>query len=41
MAQLKLELLKEEEKQASGTNRLLKVSASALFRKAIDIEGRL
>lgn len=41
MAQLKLEILREEGKQASGTGHLPKVSASALFRKAVDIEGQL
>jgi len=41
MAQLRLELLREEAKQASSTDHPPKVSASALFRKALDIEDRL
>ena len=41
MAQLRLELLKEEAKQASGVDHLSKVSASTFFRKVFDIEERL
>lgn len=43
MAQLRLELLKEELKQTSGTGdtRPHKVSAGAFFRKAIEIEDRV
>ena len=43
MAQLKLELLKEEVQQASSTGAapLHKVSAGAFFHKAIEIEDRL
>jgi hypothetical protein len=40
MAQLRLELLKEEVKQTSGADRLPQASASAFFRKALDIEER-
>ena len=39
MAQLRLELLKEEAKQTSSN--LPKVPASTFFRKALDIEDRL
>lgn len=41
MAQLRLELLKEEAKQVSGVDHPAKVSASTFFRKALDIEDRL
>jgi len=43
MAQLRVELLKEEVKQASseGFNPPHKVSAGAFFRKAIEIEDRV
>ena len=41
MAQLRLELLKEEVEQASSTDHLPQVSATAFFRKALDIEERL
>jgi len=43
MAQLRLELLKEEAKQGSSTGNVSphKVSAGAFFRKAIEIEDRL
>ena len=41
MAQLRLELLKEEVKQTSGDVPPQKVSAGAFFRKAIEIEDRL
>ena len=43
MAQLRLELLKEEVSQVSGMGDLPshKVSAGAFFRKAIEIEDRL
>ena len=40
MAQLKLELLKEEARELSGRGPLHKVSAGAFFRKAIEIEDR-
>lgn len=42
MAQLRLELLKEEEKQTSGTRvPPHKVSAGGFFHKAIEIEDRV
>jgi hypothetical protein len=41
MGDLKLELLKEEAKQASSIGRSPKVSAGTFFQKAIDIEDRL
>ena len=40
MAQLKLQLLKEEAKELSERGPLYKVSAGAFFRKALDIEER-
>jgi len=41
MAQLRLELLKEEAKQTSSIDRLPQVSATTFFRKALDTEERL
>lgn len=43
MAELRLELLKEEVKQASSAGGVLphKVSAGSFFRKGIEIEDRL
>ena len=40
MAQLKLELLKEEAKELSESAPLRQVSAGAFIRKAIEIEDR-
>lgn len=40
MAQLKLELLKEEAKELSEHRAIHKVSAGTFFRKAIEIEDR-
>ena len=40
MAQLRLELLKEEAKELSGHGPLHKVSAGAFLRKAIETEDR-
>ena len=40
MAELKLELLKEEAKEQGGRGPLSKSSAGAFFRKAIEIEDR-
>ena len=41
MAQLKLELLREEARELAEHGLQQKVSAGAFFRKAIEIEGRL
>jgi len=41
MAQLRLELLKEEVKQVLSTHNPPQASAVAFFRKALDIEERL
>ena len=41
MAELRLELLKEEVKQGSGAEGTHKVSAGSFFRKGIEIEDRL
>jgi hypothetical protein len=40
LAELKLELLKEEAKELSGITPTNKVSAGSFIRKAIEIEGR-
>ena len=40
MAELRLELLKEEAKERAGCGPLDKTSAGTFFRKAIEIEDR-